>query len=236
MSTNFERKTASKWYWSLKMIVDIVLINFIFTLTSLLSLFVLFFPGLVALTTTINKMLSNEPYNPFTSFFEEIKLQWSFMWRLEVLGMSFLVLAGLIAYGYYAYFVNVGYDWMIWIAVIIASVFVLVAIIIFLHLLIFNEFFKDDTFWMMIRKASLIARKKIWMSFLFVLFLVSIGIVSFLIPYIIPFVTFSLLILVNLAISRKTYQQIALEEEERMLMPENLYLPQVKKDEDDKHE
>ena len=230
MSSNFERKTTSKWYWSLKIIVDLVIVNFIFTLVSILSLLVLFFPGLVALTTTINKMLSDEEYNPFTTFFEEIKHQWSFMWRLEVLGMSFLLLVGGVAYGYYAYIYNIGYDWMIWIAIIVASVFALVAVIIFLHLLIFNEYFKDDTFKMMIKKASLIARRKLWITLLFVAFLIAIGITSFLLPYIIPFVSFSLLILVNLAISRKTYSQLALEEEERALLPENLFLPEIKKE------
>ena len=232
MSSNFERRTSSKWYWSLKIIVDLVIVNFIFVLTSILSLLVLFFPGLVALTSTINKIISDEQYNPFTTFFEEIKIQWSFMWRLEVLGMSFLIIAGLVAYGYYAYFVNIGYDWMIWIAIIIACIFALVAIIIFLHLLVFNEYFKDDTFKMMIKKSSLIARRKLWLTLLFLAFLICIGVTSFLVPFIIPFISFSLYIVLILAISKRTYKQLAIEEEERMLLPENLFLPKLIKEDE----
>lgn len=231
---DFEKKTHSKAYIFFKAVGDTIILNLIFVLTSILSLFVLFFPGLVALTTCINKMINFEYYNPFLTFFEEIKNQWSFMWRLEVLCMSILALLGGIGYLYYVYIVNYGYTWMIWAAIVIMVSITFVLIIVFLHLLIFNEYFKDDTFFMMIRKSALIARKKPLISFLMFIILLAMAVVNYLVPYISIFLTFSLLAIINLSIARKTYQKIYLEEEKRMQMGENLFLP-VKVEEENKN-
>lgn len=230
MGKSFEKRTKSKWYWSLKIMADLVIVNFIFTIISILSLFVLFFPGIISLTTTVNKILNGEYYNPFTTFFEQIKEQWSFMWRLEVLGMSIILIFALVAYGYYAYIVNFGYDWVIWLAIIIVAVTALVFLVLFLHLVIFNEYFKNDTFFMMIRKAGVIARKKAWLSFLMILFLLAFAVVFFLLPFLIPFIPFSTLALINLSISKKTYTQLALEEQKREILEGNLFMPVVYKD------
>ncbi len=229
---DFEKKTRSKAYIFFKMVGDTIILNLIFVLTSILSAFVLFFPGLVALTTCINKMISYEYYNPFTSFFEEIKNQWSFMWRLEVLGMSVLVALGGIGYLYYVYIVNYGYTWIIWLAIAIMAAVTIIIIIVFLHLLIFNEYFKDDTFFMMIRKSALIARKKPLISFLLFIIFLAMGVVNFLVPFISIFFTFSVLAIINLNIARKTYKKLYMEEEKRMQMGENLFLPAVKEEKD----
>lgn len=233
---DFEKKTRSKAYIFFKMVGDTIILNLIFVLTSILSAFVLFFPGLVALTTCINKMISYEYYNPFTSFFEEIKNQWSFMWRLEVLGMSILIALGGIGYLYYAYIVNYGYTWIIWLAIAIMAAVTIIIVIVFLHLLIFNEYFKDDTFFMMIRKSALIARKKPLISFLLFIIFLAMGVVNFLVPFISIFFTFSVLAIINLNIARKTYKKLYMEEEKRMQMGENLFLPAVKEEKDAKED
>ena len=227
MSQDFEKKTNSRVFLFLKRIGDTLVLNLIFVLVSALSAFVLFFPGLVALTTCLNKMINYEYYNPFLSFFEEIKNQWSFMWRLEVLCMVTLAVLGGIGYLYYVYIVNYGYTWIIWAAIAIVVSVTIILIIVFLHLLIYNEYFKDDTFFMMIRKSALIARKKPLISLLMFLFLLCDAIATYIIPYISIFISFSLIVILNLLISQNTYKKIYLEEEKRMLLGDNLFLPQV---------
>ncbi|MGI6714518.1 MAG: hypothetical protein ACOX3K_05710 [Bacilli bacterium] len=221
MSSNFERRTSSRLFFLLKTIADLVILNFIFVVVSLLSALVLFFPGLVALTTCINKMINHQYYNPFTSFFEEIKEQWSLMWRLEILGVLVLLFFAGMSYIYYAYIVNYGYTWWIWAAIAFLSSLLLVSLIILMHLLIFNEFFKDDTFLMMIRKAALIARRRPLISFLMLIFLIAVTAVTYFLPYLALFISFSFLIFINLQVAKKTYQAIYLEEEERLTEAEN---------------
>ena len=232
MGQDFEKKTNSKAYVVLKMIADTVLLNLIFLLVSALSAFVLFFPALVALTTCMNKMISYEYYNPFTTFFVELKEQWSFMWRLEVLGMSILLALGGIGYLYYVYIVNYGYTWVIWLAIGIMSSFVVILLIILMHLLIFNEYFKDDTFFMMIRKSAVIARRKPLISFLLFVTFVANMVVTFLLPFLSIFITFSGNAIINLLICRNTYKNLSIEEEKRSLLAENLFLPTVVKEEE----
>ena len=233
MSKDFEKKTSSRAYTVLKMMADTVLLNLIFIIVTALSGFVLFFPGLVALTTVLNKMINFEYYNPFTSFFIEIKEQWSFMWRLEVLGMSILLALGGIAYGYYAYITNYGYTWIIWLAIGVMSSVVVILIIIFMHLLVFNEYFKDDTFFMMIRKSAVIARRKPLISFLMFIILIAIGVVTFLLPFASIFITFSSITIINLSLCRNTYKKLFIEEEKRAAMGENLFLPATVEDKEE---
>lgn len=91
--------------------------------------------------------------------------------------------------------------------------------------MIFNNYIKNDTFWMMIRKSALIAKKHVILTFLSVVFLAVFGILSYLVPYVIPFISFSFYIYIIEAMNRKTYEKIALEELERETLPENLFLP-----------
>lgn len=86
---------------------------------------------------------------------------------------------------------------------------------------------------MMIRKSGLITIKKIFRSLLNLLILASFGIVLFLVPYLIPFFSFSFYIYIIEAINRKYYTELALEESKRELLAENLFLPV--KVEDDKN-
>lgn len=233
MGKDFEKKTNSRAYVVLKMIADAVILNLLFVLTTGLSAFVLFFPALVALTTCLNKMVNYEYYNPFLSFFIEIKEQWSFMWRLELLGMGVLLGLGGIGYLYYVYITNYGYTWIIWLAIGLMSSFVIVLIIIFMHLLVFNEYFKDDTFFMMIRKSAVIARRKPLISFLmFIIFLANV-VVNILVPFLSIFISFSGNTIINLLICRNTYKKLSIEEEKRMAMGENLFLPTKAEDKEE---
>lgn len=225
MGNKFEQRTSSRAFWLFKMIADLIITNLLFVIVSICSLFVLFFPGLVSLTTVVYKIVNNQYYHPFTTFFSELKVQWSFMWRLEILGMSILIILGGIAYGYYAYITNIGYDWLIWIAILFMVAVSLVLISLLLQLLIYNEYFKDDTFKMMIRKTAVIARKKIWQTILMMCFLICFVVICFIIPYLIPLVPFSTLAFINLHFTRKTYENLVIEEEQRMALPENLFLP-----------
>jgi uncharacterized membrane protein YesL len=227
MSGNLERLTSSKAYWFLKKLVDLVILNFLFCLLSALSAMVLFFPSLVAMTTLIHKMVHDDYYNPFTGIFTEIKRQWPFMWRLEALGMGVLLFFGLAAYGYYAYYANFGMDWPLWLAVAFGVSLFLVALSLLLHLLIYNDYISDDTFAMMIRKSAVIAYKKILFTLLLIALFGCFAVVFYLVPYLLPFFSFSYFTFCMELIMKKTYTTLAREERERALLPENLFLPAV---------
>ena len=92
--------------------------------------------------------------------------------------------------------------------------------------MIFNFYFKNDTFAMMIRKTAVITKKKIFRSILNILILASFVVVMWLVPYIIPFLSFSFYIYIVEAINRKMFTELLIEEEKRETMDENLFLPQ----------
>ena len=129
------------------------------------------------------------------------------------------------------YIKTVGYDWIVWFSLIFASVVGLVLLSIYLNLMIFNSYFKDDTFAMMIRKSALITLKKVFPSILNVLTLASFVIVLWLLPYIAPFFSFSFYIYMIEAINRKSFTELSIEEAKRESMEENLFLPMTIEDE-----
>ena len=100
--------------------------------------------------------------------------------------------------------------------------------------MIFNSYFKNDTFGMMIRKTAVITKKKIFRSILNILILVSFAVVMYLVPYIIPFLSFSFYIYIVEAINRKMFTELLIEEQKRETMDENLFLPQNVEQEEDK--
>ena len=232
-SSSFEKKLNRPFFKYSKRFFDLIILNIIFLAVSAASLLVLFFPGLISLHTIANNMIHDEEENPYKTFFVEFKRQWMFMWRVEVLGMSVLILIGAIITFDIIYMKQVQYDWIVWFSLIFASAVGLALTTVFLNLMIFNSYFKNDTFKMMIRKSGLITIKKIFRSLLNLLILASFGIVLFLVPYLIPFFSFSFYIYIIEAINRKYYTELALEESKRELLAENLFLPV--KVEDDKN-
>ena len=236
MSKNdsFERRLNNPFFKYSKRFIDLIALNIVFILVSALSLLVLFFPGLISLHTIANNMIHDVDENPYKTFFVEIKRQWSFMWRMEVLCMSVVIIAGAIVAGDIIYKEQIAYDLIVWFSLIFVSAVSFVLITIYLNLMIFNNYMKNDTFWMMIKKSALITFKKIGWSLLNVAILASFVIVMWIIPYIIPFLSFSFYIYIIEAINRKTYTQIKIEEEKRELLPENLFLPVVVDEEKEK--
>lgn len=172
-------------------------------------------------------MIHNLDEKPFKSFFLNIKTQWSFSWRFELLVVGVLVVAGLIYYFDYLYMTNISYDLFAWFSIIFVSVVLLAGITLFFNVMMYNSYLKDDTFWMMIRKSSLITVKHIWRSLLMLLFFICIVVVCYICPYIIPFLPFSLTALLCEGFQRKLFSDIAREEKERMLKGENLFLPTI---------
>ncbi len=192
---------------------------------SVLSLFVLFFPGLVSLHLVAYKMVHDEDDHPYRDFFISIKEQWSFSWRIEILGMAVLIVAAAIYYFDWVYKEKVNYDIFVWISFIFITVVLLVLIAIYVNLMIYNNYLKNDTFFMMIRKSALITSKHLLLAFLNTVILASFVIVCYIVPYIIPFVSFSFYILIIEALNRKVFTKIAHEEETRETLAENLFLP-----------
>ena len=228
---SFERKLNNPFFKYSKRFFDLVILNLIFCLVSVSSIFVLFVPGLVSLHTIANNMIHDVDENPYKTFFVEIKKQWIFNWRIALLSMSLLLVLGGIIAGDIIYKEKVAYDWIVWFSLVFTSAIAIVLITLFVNLMIFNSYFKNDTFWMMIRKTALITRKKIFRSLLNIFILASFAIVLYLVPYIIPFLSFSFYIYIVEAINRKMFTEFLVDEEKRETMDENLFLPQTVEDE-----
>ena len=222
---SFERKLNNPFFKYSKRFFDLIALNIIFCAVSALSLFVLFIPGLVSLHTITNDMIHDRDKNPYKSFFVEIKNQWMFNWRIALLSMALIILFGGIIAGDIIYKDKVAYDLIVWFSLIFSSAVLIVLVTIFVNLMIFNSYFKNDTFWMMIRKSAVISRKKIFKSILNILILLSFGVVLFLVPYIIPFFSFSFYIYIVEAINRKMFTELLIEEQKQEVMDENLFLP-----------
>lgn len=186
---------------------------------------VLFFPGLIALHKVCHEMIHDEDDHPYKDFFISIKEQWSFGWRLTLLGFGVIIAVGAIYFFDYIYKERVGFDVILWISFIFTTVTFLVLISIYFNLMLYNNYIKSDTFWMMIRKSALITLKHPLLTLLNMVFFLSIGIVSYIVPYIIPFVSFSLLIILIEAVNQRMFTKVSKEELEREVMAENLFLP-----------
>ena len=222
---SFERKLNNPFFKYSKRFFDLVALNFIFCVVSVLSLFVLFVPGLVSLHTIANDMIHDRDKNPYKTFFVEIKNQWMFNWRITLLAMGLLIVFGGIITGDIIYKDKVAYDLIVWFSFIFSAAVLIVLITLFVNLMIFNSYFKNDTFWMMIRKTALISKKKIFRSILNILILLSFVVIMWLVPYIIPFLSFSFYIYIVEAINRKIFTELLIEEQKQEVMDENLFLP-----------
>lgn len=225
MAEKFERRLLNPFFLFCQRMFCLIVLNIVFILISALSALVLFFPGLIALHKVAHSMVHDEDDHPYKDFFISIKEQWSFSWRMEILGMVFIAVIAAIYYFDWIYKEQVNYDIIVWVSFIFTSVVVLVAVAIFISLMVYNNYIKNDTFMMMIRKSALVALKKAHLSLISVALLAAFGVVCYLVPYIIPFISFSLYILIVELIYRRAYQKIAQEEAEREVMIENLFLP-----------
>ena len=112
MKKTFEQKLNSPFYKYSKRIFELIALNIIFCVVSLLSLFVLFFPGLVSLHKIIYNYISDNDDNVYKTFFMEIKNQWSFSWRLEILCISIMLIVGTLFYFDIYYIKHIVYNWM----------------------------------------------------------------------------------------------------------------------------
>ena len=225
MAEKFERRLLNPFFRFCQRFFCLIILNLVFCLMSVLSLMVLFFPGLIALHKVCHEMIHDEDDHPYKDFFISIKEQWSFGWRLTLLGFGVIIAVGAIYFFDYIYKERVGFDVILWISFIFTTVTFLVLISIYFNLMLYNNYIKSDTFWMMIRKSELITLKHPLLTLLNMVFFLSIGIVSYIVPYIIPFVSFSLLIILIEAVNQRMFTKVSKEELEREVMAENLFLP-----------
>lgn len=221
----------------LKRFADLTIFNILFVFTSVFSLFILFFPGIISLHTIANRILNNENYH-FKDFFLEIKIQWSFMWRVALLATGVIIGYSIVIYLMFTFIYNaetlmnnVFIVVCFWFALAFFTCLAIILIIWFFHLMIFNSYFKDDTFKMMLLKSALIARKKILISFIAFMVFASIVILSYFVPVIgilgMTFFFFSYFAYFLEAIARKTYTILYQEELKRSMAPENIFYPMV---------
>ena len=225
MGNRLERALNSKWYKFLVRFLNLLLLNILFCLTSVLSLLVLFFPGLAVTHTLCHKMQDDEDVFVPRDYFLELKRQWPFCWRLEALGMGILLAYGVLGYFYALYVTHYQKDWFVYFPMIFLAVLFLVLLSVFFMLLMYNNYIEDDTFWMMIRKSALLARRKIGYTFLNLLIFAAFFAALFFFPYPLPFVSFAFCAYIIEAINRRMLNKVLGEERERSLRPENLFLP-----------
>lgn len=224
---NYSKTLSNPFFRFCRRFFILICLNFIFVFMTITSAFVLFASGIISLRIICYQIVNDEDDHPFKTFFVEIKNQWSFAWRLEILLMSILIVSGAIYVGDYIYATNVAYDLFVWFSAIFVTVVLLVLLTLYFNFISYNNYIDDDTFWMMIRKSAVITKKHIWHSLLMLLIFVSIVVVCYLVPYIIPFVPFSMSAIISESLNKKMYTKIALEEKERMAKGENLFLPSV---------
>ena len=139
--------------------------------------------------------------------------------------MAVLLLMGAIYAADIIYKESIKYDWIVWFSLVFVSTILIVLVTLFVNLMLFNSYFKNDTFAMMIKKSAVITKKKIFKSVLNTLILLAFAVVLFLVPYLIPFISFSFYIYIIEAINRKMFTELYIEEEKRETMDENLFLP-----------
>ena len=227
MAMSYHKTLSNPFFRFCRRFFVLLCLNFIFVFMTITSAFVLFASGIISLHTVCYQMVNDEDDHPFKTFFVEIKNQWSFAWRLEILIMSILLVSGAIYFGDYIYATKVAYDLFVWFSAIFVAVVLLVLLTLYFNFISYNNYINDDTFWMMLRKSAVITKKHIWHSLLMLLIFVSLVVVSYLVPYIIPFLPFSLSAILCETLNKKMYTKIALEEKERMTKEENLFLPSV---------
>ena len=222
---SFEEKLNSPFYKYSKLAFDLLALNIIFILMSALSLFVLFFPGLISLHKVMNNFVNNVDEKTYRTFFQEIKRQWSFSWRVSILCWIIIIVLGVIAYVDISIIVNTNQSYLGYGSLIIVVPTFLVLTSIFVNLMLYNNYYDDDTFKVMLKKSSLITLKKKLLTFLNLIIFICFVVLLFFFPFLIPFISFSLYIYIVESINKKEFIEIANQEKERALKPENLFLP-----------
>ena len=222
---SFEQKLNSPFFKYSKLVFDILVLNIIFILISLLSLFVLFFPGLVSIHKVMNNFVNNRDLLTYKTYFLEIKKQWSFTWRLSLLGWAIILILGALVYLDISIIINTTQSYIGYGSLIIIIPVILVFVSILVNLMLYNNYYDDDTFKMMIKKSALITLKKKLLTFLNIIIFVCFVVLLFFFPVLLPFISFSLYIYLVEIINKKAFIEISNQEKERALREENLFLP-----------
>ena len=222
---SFEQKLNSPFFKYSKLVFDILVLNIMFILISLLSLFVLFFPGLVSIHKVMNNFVNNMDLPTYKTYFLEIKKQWSFTWRLSLLGWTIILILGALVYLDISIIINTTQSYIGYGSLIIIIPVILVFVSILVNLMLYNNYYDDDTFKMMIKKSALITLKKKLLTFLNIIIFVCFVVLLFFFPVSLPFISFSLYIYLVEIINKKAFIEISNQEKERALREENLFLP-----------
>ncbi len=122
MAEKFEKRLLNPFFIFFQRFFCLIALNFVFCVMSITSLMVLFFPGLIALHKIIHQMVHDEDDHPYRDFFLSIGEEWSFGWRMTLLGLGVLIAAGAIYYFDYIYKEKVGYDIFVWISFIFVNI------------------------------------------------------------------------------------------------------------------
>lgn len=212
---DFEKKMDSKGYRILKTIADLFLVNIEFLFTVVISLSFLFYPALFALVEFCKK--EKETYvRPFKDYFQLIRFHYSAGWKYWCVFTPIYAILGYSIYLSYQLIVSSDMSVLAWLSMIIVIGIVLVITSAIFHLSLFRAYFGDEEPLSGFRKASLVARKKIFITATIWVMLACTAFLYYLfLPLILIFgLGYVAFLIVSLA--DKTYSRLYREEQDRI--------------------
>ncbi len=212
---DFEKKMDSKGYRILKTIADLFLVNLEFLFTVVFSLSFLFYPALFALVEFCKK--EKETYvRPFKDYFLLVKTHYSVGWKYWCVFTPIYALLGYSIYLSYQLIINSNMSFMAWLSMVIVVGVVLVLTSAIFHLSLFRAYFGDEPALSGFRKASLVARKKIFITATIWVMLACFAFLYYLFLPLILIVGFGYIAYLVVSLADKTYSRLYREEQDRI--------------------
>lgn len=212
---DFERKMDSKGYRFLKIVADLFVVNFEFLFTVIFSLTFLLFPSLFALIELCKK--EKETYvRPFKDYFELLKQNYSVGWKYWCVFTPIYALCIYSIYLSYQLIQSDSFPIMAWISVIVVVGILIALTSAIIHLALFRAYFGDETPMNGFKKASLIARKKIFLTATIWVTILIFAFVYYLFLPIVLILGFGILGYIIVSLADRFYCKLYREEQDRL--------------------
>lgn len=213
---NFERFIHSGFYQASKRLFDLLVLNMLWLLTSILTGGILLVSSSLACFMITKDMLYDKPNQLFYSFFMNIKRNWSFSWRLTVIlfiTLMFFYLYGISIY-HFVFVQDQKFFGFLYIG--LGSALLIFMILVIIHRFIFESYFpKQFSMMYACRACILIIKKKKLMTFFLLIDFAFWVIVTYFTAPLGLLITISACIYSLEAIARKHYEEIYRDEETR---------------------
>lgn len=218
-NNSFENKLNNKFFMVLKKIGDLIVLNLLFIVTTVLSLGLLFMPGLFSMSEVIRDI--DNFINPF-NYFKLLKKHFKIGLKFDLIFIVLSLASSYLIFINYQTLINNIEPLISLIGLIILVGFVICLITLFLHVIIFRVYFEDENKVIdIIKKSALIARKKIWVTITLWLCFLIVLFISYLYVFLLLIILISLMVYVNHLLAKRTYTTLKQEEEERIKNEKN---------------